>query len=93
MNTAPFSPGCGVVVTGLQLANLSEEEVIAGLPAEIASLLASANPENGQALSFRYGCVGCHNLDPDLQMTGPTWHNAGDIAANRQPGVSPAADT
>jgi len=74
----------------LRLANMSEEEITAGLPAEIATALASADPANGESLSLANACIGCHALDPNQQMTGPTWFHVGDTAANRVPGESPA---
>jgi len=74
----------------LRLANMSEEEITAGLPAEVVTALASANPANGESLSLANACIGCHALDPNQQMTGPTWFHVGDIAANRVPGESPA---
>ena len=74
----------------LRLAAMTQDEITAGLPAEIASALASADPANGESLSLTNACIGCHSLDPAQQMTGPTWHNIGDTAANRVPNESPA---
>ena len=74
----------------LRLATMSEEEMTAGLPAEIAAALASADPANGESLSLANACIGCHALDPNQQMTGPTWFHVGDTVANRVPGESPA---
>jgi mono/diheme cytochrome c family protein len=74
----------------LRIATMTPEEITAGLDADFAGALAAANPDNGQALALANGCVGCHTLDPNQQMAGPTWFHVGDTAANRQPGVSPA---
>lgn len=74
----------------LVFADLTPEEVTAGLPEDFAAALAAADPSQGESLALVNGCVGCHNTDPAIQMTGPTWYNAADHAANRQPGVSPA---
>lgn len=74
----------------LRIATMSEEEINAGLDADFASALAAADPSNGESLALVNGCVGCHTLDPNQQMTGPTWFNVGDTAANRVPGESPA---
>ena len=74
----------------LRVANLTDEQVYAGLPEAIAAAMATADPANGEALSLVNACIGCHALDPDQQMTGPTWHNMGDTAANRVGGSSPA---
>jgi len=74
----------------LRLASMTQEEITAGLPAEIAAALEGANPANGETAAMTNACIGCHSLDPAQQMTGPTWHNMGDTAANRVPGESPA---
>lgn len=73
------------------LADLSEEEIIAGLPDDVVAALADAEPANGENLALVNGCIGCHSLDPEAQMTGPTWHNAGNVAITRVEGMGPAA--
>ncbi len=73
----------------LRLADLSEEQITAGLPDDVVAALASADPAHGENLALTNACVGCHSLDPAQVMTGPTWHNVGDTAANRVPGESP----
>ena len=73
------------------LADLSDEEVFAGLSDEIMTALGEADPSNGETLALVNGCIGCHALDPEAVMTGPTWHNIGDTAVGRIEGVSPAA--
>jgi mono/diheme cytochrome c family protein len=74
----------------LRIATMSDEEIYAGLPEDFAAALAVADPARGETLALANGCVGCHVLDPDQVMSGPTWYHAGDMAANRQAGVSPA---
>ncbi len=73
-----------------KLADLAPEAVTAGLPEDVATALASADPANGEQLALARGCIGCHSLDPAATMTGPTWHNVGDTAVSRVPGESPA---
>jgi cytochrome c1 len=73
-----------------QLADLTPEQVSAGLPDDLLAAFASANPANGEVLYQSQGCLGCHSLDPNVQMTGPTWYNLGNIAVSRVPGMSPA---
>ncbi len=73
-----------------QLAELAPEQIVAGLPDDLAAALATADPANGATLATTKGCIGCHNLDPAAVMTGPTWHNVGDHAIIRVPGESPA---
>lgn len=72
------------------LADLTDEEIVAGLPDDFVTALAEADPANGETLSLTNGCVGCHALDPEAVMTGPTWHNMGDTAVGRVDGQSPA---
>ncbi|RME64753.1 MAG: cytochrome c [Caldilineae bacterium] len=70
------------------IANLSEEEIYAGLPEEILALM-PGDPAKGQELTVVNGCVGCHNLDPAQAAVAPTWHNVADTAVTRIPGMSP----
>lgn len=77
-------------VAPLTLADLAPEEVTAGLPEDFAAALAAADAANGQNVALTNGCVGCHSTDPAVTMTGPSWHNIGDVAVNRVPGESPA---
>jgi cytochrome c551/c552 len=72
------------------LVNLTPEQIYAGLPEDLAVAVANANIENGPTLATSNACIGCHALDPNQQMTGPTWHNVGDHAVARVPGQSPA---
>jgi len=73
------------------LADLSEEEIYAGLDPDVADAIKNGDLANGESLTLANGCVGCHSLDPEAKMTGPTWHNVGDTAVNRVEGMSPAA--
>ena len=72
-----------------KLAELSDEEIYAGLPPEFMDALAVADPANGTNVSLSNACIGCHNTDPTMQMVGPTWYNVGDTAVARVPGESP----
>jgi cytochrome c2 len=74
-----------------QLAALTPEEIVAGLPEDLVAAVTSGDPARGEQLALQNGCVGCHSLDPNVTMTGPTWYNMGNTAVGRQPGVSPAA--
>lgn len=71
-------------------AELTPEQINAGLPDDFAAALASADASNGETVALLNGCGGCHNVDPAITLTGPTWHNLADTAANREPGVGPA---
>ncbi|MCB0157073.1 MAG: c-type cytochrome [Caldilineaceae bacterium] len=73
------------------LADLTPEEIYAGLPDDVLAAVQNADPAAGETLALSNGCVGCHSLDPAAQMTGPTWYNIGNTAVSRVPGESPAA--
>jgi cytochrome c551/c552 len=73
------------------LADLSEDEIYAGLPDDVLAAVQAADPTAGETLALSNGCVGCHALDPAAQMTGPTWYNMGNTAVSRVAGESPAA--
>lgn len=73
-----------------KLASLTDEQKLAGLPADLAAALTAASPEKGVSLATAQGCIGCHQLDPNNQVVAPTWHNIGDMAVGRVAGVSPA---
>jgi mono/diheme cytochrome c family protein len=72
-------------------AELTPDQVVAGLPEDFAAALAAADPGAGETVALTNGCAGCHSADPAVVMTGPTWANVADTAANRVPGMSPAA--
>ncbi|MCS6825694.1 MAG: c-type cytochrome [Caldilinea sp.] len=61
------------------------------LPAEIATLLSTADPANGEQLTVVYGCIACHSLQAMQTMVGPSWHNLGAVAATRVEGQSAEA--
>lgn len=73
-----------------KIAELSAEAIYAGLDPAIADAIANADVSNGETVALTFGCVGCHALDPNQTMTGPTWHNMGDTAVVRIPDESPA---
>jgi cytochrome c2 len=73
------------------LASLTPEQIVAGLPEDLVTAINNADPARGEQLALQNGCVGCHALDPNVTMTGPTWYNIGNVAVGREPGVSPAA--
>lgn len=74
----------------LMFVSLAPEAVTAGLSEDFAVALAAADPSRGPTVALANGCGGCHNVDPAVVMTGPTWHNLANTATNRQPGQSPA---
>lgn len=73
-----------------KLADLTPDQITAGLPDDLAQTLAAADASQGPTLAATKGCIGCHAVDPAVQMTGPTWYNVGDHAITRVPTESPA---
>lgn len=73
-----------------KLAELTDEQIYAGLDADVQQAIINADPANGETIALTFGCVGCHAIDPNEVKTGPTWHNVGDIAIVRVPDESPA---
>jgi hypothetical protein len=67
---------------------LEDDPALAGLPEEILTALASADPARGQTLTQVQACIACHTTDPNVTMVGPTWHDIATTAATRVPGVS-----
>ncbi|HHY57786.1 MAG TPA: c-type cytochrome [Chloroflexi bacterium] len=61
------------------------------LAAEVAALLETANPGNGEQLTVANGCIACHSLQDGVVMVGPSWYNVGATAATRVAGQSAAA--
>jgi cytochrome c551/c552 len=74
----------------LRFADLTPEQVTEGLPEDFAAALAAADPSRGETVALTNGCYGCHNTDPSVTTTGPTWANLADTASNRIAGTSPA---
>ena len=62
-----------------------------GLDPDVAALLATADPGNGEQLTVANGCIACHSLQEGVVMVGPSWYNLGATAATRVPGQSAAA--
>jgi len=64
------------------------DDSYAGLPASVAAAMENADASRGEQLTLQNACTGCHNLDPDVQMVGPTWSNLAETAATRVEGES-----
>lgn len=73
-----------------KLADLTPEEIFAGLPADLAEAVQKGDPANGDALTTANACKGCHMMDPANQVVAPTWFNVGDRVITRIPGTGPA---
>jgi cytochrome c553 len=93
--TAPTStvtpaevPTLATTVTPVVATESAVDPDEAGLPENILTALATADPARGQELTVRNGCIGCHAVDPAVKMAGPTWHNLATTAATRVAGQS-----
>lgn len=71
------------------IANLTEEQIYAGLPADVAALF-PGDPAHGEQVATSAGCVGCHRLDDSNTVVAPTWNNVASTATARVAGESPA---
>jgi mono/diheme cytochrome c family protein len=69
--------------------NLSEEEIYAGLPADVAALF-PGDPAHGEQVATSAGCLGCHRLDDSNSVVAPTWGGVANEAVVRVAGESPA---
>ena len=69
----------------------STDSEFAGVPEGVAALIPNADVARGEQLTLQNACIGCHNLNPDLPMAGPTWHNVAETAATRVEGESAPA--
>ena len=68
-----------------KLAELTPEQIYAGVPEELASQIQAADPAAGANIALAVAvpsCSGCHFLDPTIPAAGPTWHNIGDTAVD-----------
>ncbi len=68
--------------------------VVAGLPRDgdftkIVSELPPGDAANGSKLYVSSGCSGCHSLDKDKRLVGPSFYNVYDQAKKRVTGLGP----
>jgi cytochrome c2 len=56
---------------------------------QIVNELPPGNADNGKTLFNSKGCVGCHSLDKDVRMVGPSFYNVFDHAKTRVPDLGP----
>jgi mono/diheme cytochrome c family protein len=73
------------------LDEMSQEQILAGLPPEILALFPDqVDPEAGQQLVLTTGCTACHSMQEGVVQVGPSWYNMGNVAVTRVEGESPA---
>jgi mono/diheme cytochrome c family protein len=77
------------------IANLSEEEILAELEADLVALF-PGDAARGQAIAagsevIGVNCVSCHLLDNSALAVAPSWGNMANVAITRKPSLGPAA--
>ncbi len=73
-----------------KLSELTEEEIFAGVPDEVAAAIQNGDPVQGQEISELQGCAGCHSLQEGEILSGPSWFDIANTAVGRVEGESPA---
>jgi cytochrome c551/c552 len=56
---------------------------------EIVAALPAGDSSKGQALYSAKGCVGCHSLEKDKRLVGPSFYGLWTHAATRKAGLAP----
>ncbi len=79
-----------VVIEIPKLAELSRDEVMAGLPDDIVAAIDAGDPVEGMEISELQGCAGCHSLTEGEILSGPSWYDIGNTAVGRQDAEGPA---
>ena len=65
-----------------RIAGLSDEEVLAGLPDAVVSLI-PGDAARGVDLTVPHNCISCHVTDNSLVEVAPTWSEIADTAVGR----------
>ncbi len=73
-----------------KLAELTEDEIFAGVPEDVVAAIKEGDVVEGQKISELQGCAGCHSLEEDEVLSGPSWYDVANIAVGRVEGESPA---
>ncbi len=73
-----------------KLAELTEDEIFAGVPEDVVAAIKEGDVVEGQEISELQGCAGCHSLEEDEVLSGPSWYDVANIAVGRVEGESPA---
>lgn len=73
-----------------KLAELTRDQVMEGVPAEIVAAIEAGDIEEGMEISELQGCAGCHSLVEDEVLSGPSWYDIGNTAVGRVDGEGPA---
>lgn len=99
-NISIISPGLGEELAAIEaggsivreptpvppmLAELTPEQIYAGMPEDLAAAVQAADPAAGANIALAVAvpsCTGCHFMDPSIPAAGPTWHNIGDTAVD-----------
>lgn len=66
-----------------KLAELTPEQIYAGLPEELVTATQNADPADGPNVALLNACSGCHAVEAGVTLAGPTWVGLGDRAVER----------
>lgn len=73
-----------------KLAELTQDEVMAGVPDAVVAAIEAGDPIEGMEISALQGCEGCHSLEEGEILSGPSWYDIGNTAVGRVDGQGPA---
>ncbi len=73
-----------------KLAELTQDEVMAGLPDDVVAAIEAGDPVEGMEISELQGCAGCHSLVEGEILSGPSWYDIGNTAVGREDEEGPA---
>ena len=72
-----------------KLSDLTEEEIFAGVPADLVAAIQDGDPINGREISELQGCAGCHSFQEGEILSGPSWYDIANTAVGRVEGEGP----
>lgn len=84
--TVPITEVQPITVEGTLTTSEAITPMVGVLPAGLHEMIASGDPANGQLLTQKNACIGCHSLDKDVKLVGPSWYGLADRAGTRVPG-------
>lgn len=84
--TVPITSVQPITVEGALTSSTASSGEGGTLPAGFLDKVAKGDPANGQLLTQKNACIGCHSLEKDVKLVGPSWYGVADRAATRVPG-------
>lgn len=84
--TVPITSVQPITVEGNLTTSTGITEETGALPVGFLDKVATGDPANGQLLTQKNACIGCHSLEKDVKLVGPSWYGLADRASTRVPG-------